>query len=381
MMSSTQRRTITCRACGQSGHTKRSKSCPEYKRPVQSAAEPSSVQSSAAEPSSVQASAAEPSSVQSAAEPSSVQSSAAEPSSVQASAAEPSQLQPKVITEDLGKIFEKAICDVFGIPFQGPYKYTNPEQTEKCRQITNKLRSLMEIVPPGQVKHTAQNGARYDFSFTAQNITESEVKHLSAKTSKQKNGKIAPQVIGQPSIAKFCEIVGVGELPAQELKQYIQAPENITNILQLLFDYTFSSPVVYYNEALNDIKHITSCLNIEWSSLTFDWTRSATEWTNSSTLRVNKTPTDKPTSLVEFQFHTKRKNMAIRWCFENLLELFADKFNIVQIYQPISVRVEGPQSADLTLAPVKKSQTEPEGSFEPKRELTPKRLYLEKLDD
>jgi hypothetical protein len=40
----------------------------------------------------------------------------------------------------------------------------------------------------------------------------------------------------------------------------------------------------------------------------------------------------KAVPLMEFQFHTKsRTNMAVRWCFEQFLELFKDYLVVVDL--------------------------------------------------
>ena len=49
------------------------------------------------------------------------------------------------------------------------------------------------------IPHLAQNGNKYDFTC----INDTTIS-LSAKTSK-KDGKVCPQVIGQPSRKNFCE--------------------------------------------------------------------------------------------------------------------------------------------------------------------------------
>ena len=49
--------------------------------------------------------------------------------------------KPKVITEDLGKIFEMAICLVYGIPFIGKYKYAMEEAQELKEKITINAKS------------------------------------------------------------------------------------------------------------------------------------------------------------------------------------------------------------------------------------------------
>jgi hypothetical protein len=274
---------------------------------------------------------------------------------------------------------------MLGIPYKGPWKYTEPEHVAKYTAISEKLVRLKPLIPNGTPEHTAEHGARYDFTFT--DAKTGEVKHWSAKSTKNRYAKIAPQEIGQATSKQFCKLVGCPELSIPELKQYIQSSDNIPVILQLLSDNTFSCPVVYYNEARDDIKYITACRPINWHELKFEWTRSHELWTNSSTLKVVKPGTTEAISLVEFQFHTKRKNMAIRWCFENLLSSFSDSFEIIQIHQKTTESPSTPSGAranpvaasgtmpNSVSAPVKKNQA-PDDECQPKRELEPKRLVL-----
>jgi len=369
----------TCSACKQAGHTKRSKMCPKKQQTEQSSAD-TAEQSSADTVEQSSADTAEQSSAD----------TAEQSSADTATSSHVAVNSPKVKTEDLGKIFEKAICDWMEIPYKGKYKYTTPEQIAKCEEIARKLDKLRELIPPGNSEHTAENGARYDFTFTRESrelkSTTDDVSYWSAKTTK-KSGKVAPQVIGQPSIAKFREMIGCGNLPVAELKQYIQSQDNLARILQLLFDYTFSCPVIYFNEATDDIKYIQSLNSIRWAGLKFDWTKQHADWKNSSTLRVKRNPTDDWVSLIEFQFHTKRKNMAIRWCFENFLSLFASDFEIIEIHkkqQPVQDQQQrqGLNSpvptaifvADNALVPKKQVDRTKSQS---KRVLAPKCLNLE----
>ena len=71
-------------------------------------------------------------------------------------AAEPTKLK----TEDTGKIFEKAICDAYGIPYDGPFQY-NQADVDK---LTPRLKRLVidNLFP--MCVHTASKGARYDFT-------------------------------------------------------------------------------------------------------------------------------------------------------------------------------------------------------------------------
>lgn len=219
-------------------------------------------------------------------------------------------------TEDTGKIFEMAICLVYGIKYDGKYKYS----MEKAEILKNRLNKLTELFPT--CYHTAKKGSRYDFtSANNENI------HLSAKTTKRL-GKIAPQVIGQSQPSKFCTLLNIKLIDIASLKEYIQ--KNITNILHLLVQYTFDCPNIYYNEYKDQIKYIKLFDNIDWSNYEYDWTCNWEKWSNSSTLKIKyKT---KYIPLVEFQFHTKsRTNMAVRWFYENFLTVFKDKLEIINL--------------------------------------------------
>ena len=225
----------------------------------------------------------------------------------------PSTVARVLRTEDTGKIFERAICLAYNIPYDGKYKY-GLEAPEKLKP---RLARLTELFP--LPTHTAKRGARYDFTAT----TDPNL-HLSAKTTKG-NGKVAPQVIGQPQPQKFCDILGIPFTSIADLKKYIQ--ENIQAILPILLSYTLDCPSIYYNEQTNTIRYVTLASPIPWNNYTYSWTCKWDEWKNTSTVKI-VTP-EKTIPLVEFQFHTKsRTNMAIRWSFEEFLTLFPQHLNI-----------------------------------------------------
>jgi len=225
------------------------------------------------------------------------------------------QLNRKMLTEDTGKIFEMAICKTYGIEYKGKYKYGILEPTE----ISKSLSQLPSLFP--YCEHTAQKGSQYD--FTSIDLGE----HLSAKSTKKGKGKVAPQVIGQATPQKFCEILKIPYNSKNELKQYIQ--ENIVSILAILEKYTFDCPTVYYNKKENTIRYIKQTEPIDWSKFEYIWTKPYNEWKNSSTLKVKKG--DKYVSILEIQFHTKRPNMAIRWSYEDVLDVFKNNFNIITL--------------------------------------------------
>lgn len=223
----------------------------------------------------------------------------------------------KLLTEDTGKIFEMAICLAYGILYDGKYKYSM-EIPEKLKARLTKVVELFPIC-----SHSAKKGARYDFT----SLTD-ETKHLSAKSTKKGVGKVAPQVIGQSQPKKFCENIGIAYTTITELKQYIQT--NILTILPILVSYTFDCPNIYYNQQADMILFITLNKQIEWANLKFKWTRNCSEWENSSTLKI--VIEGKEISLLEWQFHTKsRTNMAIRWYYEHVLNIFNQNFCIIHM--------------------------------------------------
>jgi len=221
-------------------------------------------------------------------------------------------------TEDLGKIFEKAICLAYGIEYDGKYKYG----LEAPTALVPRLVRLPELFP--KCVHTAKQGARYDYT-----VAEDPTLHLSAKTTKG-NGKVAPQVVGQAQPAKFCEVLGIPYTDVPTLKAYLQS--NVAAVLPGLLAHTLDGPTVYYNEATKTIRYITlkEGTAIPWASYTYTWSCPATTWANSSGVKI--VIGEKEVPLMEFQFHSKsRTNMAVRWCFEQFLELFKDYLVVVDL--------------------------------------------------
>ena len=223
---------------------------------------------------------------------------------------------PVLQTEDTGKTLEYAICLAYNIPYNGPFKYS----VEEAHALVYRLKTgLIDKKLFPQCTHTAEKGSRYDYTSN-----DNASQHLSAKSTKDK-GKVAPQVIGQPSPQKFCDLLGVKFTDVASLKKYIQ--ENINTILPLLDTYTFDSPIVYYNKKKNTIQFIKLTTPIMWNNYQYSWTTPYNNWTNSTTLHIS-TLGQKSIPLVEFQFHSTRKNMAIRWCFDAFLKFFQNNLAI-----------------------------------------------------
>lgn len=221
-------------------------------------------------------------------------------------------------TEDLGKMFEMAICLAYRIPYDGPYKYG----MELPNRLKDRLVKLQELFPTPT--HTAKKGARYDYTA----VMEDKTMHLSAKTTKMNGGKVAPQVVGQAQPKHFCEVLSIPYEDVSPLKKYLQ--ENIQTVLPKLVEYTFDCPTVYYHQEKDTIRYITLEKEIQWSNYRYEWTRSWEEWNNSATLKIQKEQDAPFVPILEVQFHTKsRTNMAVRWYYDNFLSFFQEHLSIL----------------------------------------------------
>jgi hypothetical protein len=224
--------------------------------------------------------------------------------------------QKPVLTEDLGKTFEMAICLLYEIEYDAKFKYSMEEATNiKCK--LNKLKDEF----PFKLKHISKNGNKYDFvSIDDDNI------HLSAKTTK-KNAKVCPQVIGQPSKKKFCEFLGIdSHYNLEQIKKYIVM--NVKSLLEIYALNTFECPIVYYNKHKNMILFVKLTESINWTNcnVSFSHIIKNKKWNESSCIIINGIIT-----IGEFQIHNHRDCIKFRWSFENLLKVFNDNFKIVDL--------------------------------------------------
>lgn len=221
----------------------------------------------------------------------------------------------QIITEDLGKIFEMAICLLYEIEYDGKYKYSL-EEADIIKQRIYKLKDAF----PYKIKHIAKNGNKYDFVSL-----ENDHIHLSAKTTK-KDAKVCPQVIGQPSKKKFCEFFGVDlQYNLEQIKQYIQ--DNVNALLHIYTINTFDCPVIYYNKHKNLLLFVKLKENINWINfdITFSHVIKNKKWIESSSIIINNN------TIGEFQIHNHRDCIKFRWSFEKILNLFKDNFEITYL--------------------------------------------------
>ena len=232
--------------------------------------------------------------------------------------------QPTIITEDLGKQFEMAICTAFDTPYVGPYKYSAPnaDLVARCRKLRTHWTQ--------NCTHTAERGSPHDFTDTADPTNT-----LSAKTNKKVNGMVAPQVIGQPSVQKMARELELDpQISANDLKRAFM--ETHTNkLLELMVRHTFGCPIAYYIQPTNSLLLITlnnvNGFTQHLQEANKQWSRPLGEWGNSNRLAFDNGQGDF-IPLIECQFHTKsRQNLANRWCLQKLIGLYSDWFTVIEL--------------------------------------------------
>lgn len=225
----------------------------------------------------------------------------------------------KVVTEKLGKEFEMCICLLYNIKYDGSYNY----DLDNPNKLKDKILKLKEIFNH-EIIHTAKGGGKYDFT------TLDEKYHLSAKTTK-KDGKVCPQVIGQPTKNKFCEYFNIDKDTTHDnIKKYII--KNITTLLDKYYENTFMCDTIYYNQKKDKILYIKSKNKIDWThfDIEFSHLMKNKKWNESTTIKIKKD--EKEHSIGEFQIHKKRSSIKFRWMFEKILDIFENNFEIINIY-------------------------------------------------
>lgn len=221
----------------------------------------------------------------------------------------------KVVTEDLGKIAEKALCNVVGTTYNMKFKYSH----ERVDTLTARFASLAQEF--AGYTHTGHNDNLNDFT------SEDKSTHLSVKTTK-KGSKICPQVIGQPSRSTFCPYFGLPpDASNDQIKSYIE-----THPQEMVMKYmatTFHCTLLFYCEKTNLCQLINMISPPPWSEVSFSFSHKEknSAWNESSTLYIQRVGQPKIT-LGEFQVHNHRNCIKFRFELKNLLTFFPSCFTI-----------------------------------------------------
>lgn len=220
----------------------------------------------------------------------------------------------RVLTEDLGKICEYALCRALNTPFNGNFNYGGEEYTQRIATIQARLQPV-EARYTGY-SHTGNTSREYDFQ-----LTEGEGR-LSVKTNKKaRDCKICPQIIGQTTKKKFCQAFKLAaDSTPTDIKRFIE--DQTPHLLTEYTKNTFHCPILYYNEGGNLLKIITLKTPIDWSTQEFTFTRKGEAWKESSTLKIAGK------AIGEFQIHGHRDGVKFRFNLYNLLGAFPDNFTV-----------------------------------------------------
>jgi hypothetical protein len=215
----------------------------------------------------------------------------------------------KLLTEDLGKIAEKAVCILADTPFDGAFKYSHSD----VDTLVERLRPCQALF--AEMVHTGRRSNIHDFEAPSGAA-------LSVKTVKNKGQwKICPQILGQTTRKRFAHARGTTEEVA-DIKRHIC--ESTADLLAAYEETTFHCPVLFYAKADNRVMFIERAAPIPWSTaaLTFSHVEKGNEWKESTTLKVNGT------SVGEFQIHTHRDAVKFRFNLKGLLQVFPASFNV-----------------------------------------------------
>uniref|UniRef100_A0A6C0KDD6 Uncharacterized protein n=1 Tax=viral metagenome TaxID=1070528 RepID=A0A6C0KDD6_9ZZZZ len=222
----------------------------------------------------------------------------------------------QVVTEDLGKICEKAVCLLIPCEFQGEYRYS----LDKAMTLRNRLVPLTAELQG--FLHTGRTDNLYDFSHST-DVT----KKLSVKTNKT-GWMVCPQG-GQGTKKTFCEkfvLPVAAHTDPEAIKAFVLA--ETPRVLDIFMHSTFHCQTLYYNEPANLVQMIKQVTPIDWSAqlLKFSHLEKGKIWNESTTLYLNHN--GNLITIGEFQNHKHRNCFKFRWQFKNLLDHFKNHFEI-----------------------------------------------------
>ena len=251
-------------------------------------------------------------------------------------------MEQKFNNEVIGISAEVAIADIFNVTIDNNYRMRgNEEIINLLKKDIAKIFSVENIPLP--FKHVAEGQNPVDFIL---NNNET----LSVKTNKRQLGKVAPQIIGQPTNEtyffnmknKFPNIVEFNienELKDRELEDNYENRSKIFKEISIKYidiiineywknlvecDYLlFFYDIVDKNENISkNPQYIVLRKELElpnWSKKNFLFTKSLENWNESNTVKyINN---GKSISIGEFQVHKNRNCFKFRFNIKNILKI------------------------------------------------------------
>lgn len=236
--------------------------------------------------------------------------------------------------ETIGISAELAIADVFSVEVSPSYRSRGDEEiTESLKDIVCSVFEDCNIPIP--VEHIAENQSSIDFILENQET-------LSVKTNQKKLGKVAPQIIGQPTSETYFDFLQSrfgydvrGELASRGLPDTYQSRAflfkefSINHICEMLSEYwrhifECDHYIHFYNvlDSQGNISYDAECIVLrnlpaypKWDSNLIYFTQSLNTWNESNVLKYNGI------SIGEFQAHNNRNCLKFRFNIKGILEI------------------------------------------------------------
>ena len=251
----------------------------------------------------------------------------------------------KFNNEKIGISAEIAIADAFNIVVDNRYRTRGDKEiiTLLQRDILN---IFFEENIPIPSKHVAEGQNPIDF------ILENG-ETLSVKTNKRQLGKVAPQIIGQPSDETYFSHMKnelLDDIPEFDVKNELKKRgiqdnyENRSKIFKEISIKYIDIIIQEYWKNLVECDYLLFFYNIvdknenisknpEYIVLKkelklpnchrecFSFTKSLENWNESNTLKYSINDTEKPISIGEFQVHKNRYCFKFRFNIKNILKI------------------------------------------------------------
>lgn len=236
--------------------------------------------------------------------------------------------------ETIGISAELAIADAFNVELSSFYRARGDEE------VTESIKSIIQGVfwendIPKPIKHIAENQSPIDF------ILENG-ETLSVKTNQKRLGKVAPQIIGQPTSDTYfdfirrrfgynvnTELARRGMHDTYENRAFLFKEFSINNICEMLLEYwqhifECDHYIHFYNvlDGNNHISYNTKYIVLRnlpdkpnWDKHYISFTQRLDTWNESNVLKYYGI------SIGEFQAHNNRNCLKFRFNIKGILKI------------------------------------------------------------
>jgi hypothetical protein len=260
----------------------------------------------------------------------------------------------KTDTQRFGILMEIVICIVLQIPCANSKKVQYQDDESKA-EIERMVATYGEFIRAHMgdkgLQHSKGTHDVHDFL----SISDENPFHVSVKTNTltKSAAKISPSVIGQSrknacaAFRKTHPDEFTFEMSDDDLKRFMATKQNVPAILTAMLEHTFvdRSSMLYVRE---NAKNKYACFlsprlgaslsAVQWDRWGhgFEFTHEKRQknsddpsdgWDESTTLKVRTGAAGsraKSLALAEWQFHTKRNNLKMRWNFSNLVDFLRE---------------------------------------------------------